>query len=297
MKTNILFYGNCQIVAIRNTLNLNSNKYNTCLLKCWDGSIKVDFFTNWIQKSDIIIAHATKDNYLNKEYLSTNYILSNCKSGCKIIIVPSCYFNFYFFDIDSLLIKSRKPTDYHYTNMIKCYLKGKSVDYYLTHYVNNPDFKSKKALEKIADDSLQALNNRYNDSQKYKINDQVTTISISKFISDNYKDKLLFHTLNHPTKILIQHICYEIIKITNIETTMDTWSDFLSSTIRNIMYKCVEKVIHFNCPAPLIDLTYKNFYHKHHDAKSITQFYYDAYANLDKAIFDAYANLDITYIV
>jgi hypothetical protein len=278
----ILFYGNCQIEAICKTLNFNSNKYESCIIKCYEDNITQQSFTDRLKTTDIVITQPISDNYLGKEYLSTNYIVRNCNPNCKVIILPSYHFNFYYFDVCSRN-KIAGPSDYHYTNMIECYKQGKSVDDYLEHYVNNPHLKSKEELEKIAEDSLKELDDRYNDSQKYKLlNANVVTLPICKFIRENYKRTLLFHTTNHPTNILFHHICHEILNVLQIENTMDYWSDFLSHTIRNIMYKCVEQVINFGPPAPLIH--YNNAYH--HDAKGVTQFYYNRYAQLDKGCFD-----------
>jgi hypothetical protein len=282
MKTKILFYGNCQAEAICKTLNLDSNKYETRLIKCYEDNIIQQSFTDILKNMDIIITQPISDNYLGKEYLSTSYILRNSNPNCKVIILPSYHFNFYYFDC----IYNRKiagPSDYHYANMIECYKQGKSVDDYLEHYANNPHLKSKEELEKMADECIKELDDRYNDSQKYKtIHANVVTLPISKFIQENYKRTLLFHTINHPTKDLFHHVCHEILNILHIENTMDYWSDFLAHTIRSIMYKCLEQVLDFGRPAPLID--YNAAYH--HDVKGVTQFYYKRYEQLDKSCFD-----------
>jgi hypothetical protein len=82
--------------------------------------------------------------------------------------------------------------------------------------------------------------------------------------------------------VLIQHVCHEILNILHIENTMDYWNDFLSNTDRNIMYKCVEQLVNFKQPAPLLDS--HNAYH--HDAKSITEHYYSVYKQLDQNCFE-----------
>ena len=65
---------------------------------------------------------------------------------------------------------------------------------------------------------------------------------------------------------------------------MDYWSDFLAHTIRSIMYKCVEQVISFKQSVPLID--FPNYAY-HHDAKGVTEFYYNGYRKLDPSCFDS----------
>jgi hypothetical protein len=275
---NILFYGNCQINTIRQTLNLNPNKYEVCNIQCYN-DVDIQYFTDKIKSSDIIITQSIKDNYLDNEFLSTTYIIRTCKPDCKVIILPSYYFKFYYFDISNRNIPDQ--SGYNYDAMIECYKQGRSVEYYLENYVNNPHFKSKEELEQIASDCLKALDDRYNASQKYKINDNVITLPISKFIEENYKHKLLFHTPVHPTNVLIQHVCHTLIDLLNIENTMDYWTDHLSTFVRNIMYKCVEQVVNFNTPAPLIELNYEY----HHNVKDITEWYYKNYAKIDQSYF------------
>jgi hypothetical protein len=50
---NILFYGNCQINTIRQTLNLNPNKYEVCNIQCYN-DVDVQYFTDKIKISDIL---------------------------------------------------------------------------------------------------------------------------------------------------------------------------------------------------------------------------------------------------
>ena len=280
----VLFYGNCQLGAICKTLNLNSNKYHVTYVECHGNEVKnfsQEYFTDMIKTMDIVITQPIRDDYLQKDYLSTTYIIRNCTPDCKVIILPSFYFDLYYFDC-RYYEKIRGPSSYHYINMIDCYKQGISEAYYIRHYVNNPDLKSKEQLEKILERNLQELEDRYNDSQKYKIHENVFTIPIRKFIEEKYKDVLLFYTINHPTLVLIQHVCHEILNILHIENTMDYWNDFLSNTDRNIMYKCVEQLVNFKQPAPLLDS--HNAYH--HDAKSITEHYYSVYKQLDQNCFE-----------
>ena len=122
-------------------------------------------FKTLINTCDIIITQPISDNYRDKTYLSTSYILQHKNSNTKVIIFDSCHFEFYYFDLsykwlskDSLL---SKPIDYHYNEMINCFKNNKDVDYYIDHFVNNIDLKSSKELEELANKRLQELHNRY----------------------------------------------------------------------------------------------------------------------------------------
>ena len=62
----------------------------------------------------------------------------------------------------------RKPIDYHYNKMIECYNNNESIEYYITHIVNNIDLKSSEELEIIAETSLNELHQKYiNNKTKY----------------------------------------------------------------------------------------------------------------------------------
>ena len=89
---NILFYGNCQLYGVLKTLNLD-NTYNIFDIPCWRENIDNKYFTDIINKCDIIITQPINDNYRDVDYLSTSYIIKHKKSNCKLIIFDSCVFN------------------------------------------------------------------------------------------------------------------------------------------------------------------------------------------------------------
>lgn len=272
---NILFYGNCQLFAILKTLNL-SNNYNIFHVECWKQDINRENFTDIINKCDVIITQSINDNYRDVEYLSTFYIKQNKKPECKLILFDSCYFNFYYFDLtykmfnDSIL---SKPIDYHYNKMIECYVNGQSPEYYIDNFVNNFHLKSSEELELIAQDSLNELKNRHiNNTEKYT-GDNVYFISTYEYIKLNYKNKLLFYSMNHPTKYVIQHICEKIIDILQIQNTINYNIDILNNT-KCILYKCISKNINF-------DINKHNVLTSNYtDIHKITHLYYDTYKEI-----------------
>ena len=259
------------------TLNLHSQNFVEKLIECFSTSINETEFTNLIKEQDIIITQSICNNYRDKPYLSTNFIIQNCKKSCKIIIFDSCYFNFYYFDVTYDLFNTKvmlnQPIDYHYNKMMECYKNNVSVKYYLENIVNNKDLKTKKELENYANESLEELRKRYLESiQKYKINDNIHIITCYDYIKNNYKDKLLFYSMNHPTKFIIQFICEQIIQILNIDNTIDYNIDTLNF-IKCIIYKCIQKVVNFDIS------DFKPLTCEKQDIKEITELYYNAYRN------------------
>ena len=223
-------------------------------------------------KSDIIITQHIKDNYRDKNYLSTSYIVNNVKKTTKIILFDSCWFDFYYVGLFGL-IDNQIP--YHLDSLIDCYKKNYSIDKYIEDCVNNVNFKTNEDLENIAINSLIELNNRYNKAKNiYTNTENVYVMTIHDYVKENYKKKLLFYSMNHPSKYIFQYICEEIIKYLQIKNTINYNIDPLNS-IRCVLYKCIQNNVDFNiCDhTPLIC--------NERDIYRITQLYYNNYNNLD----------------
>lgn len=271
----ILYYGNCQLAAIKSLLNLKN--FVEKIIECFNTEIDEFTFKNIIQQQDIIITQSIHDFYREKEYLSTNYIIKNCKKNCKIIIFDSCYFNFYYFDLTYKMFNDKElhePIGYHYNSMIDCYKKKIPIYTYINNFVNNINLKTKEELEQIANKSLEELNKRYHENIfKYKINENIFVITACNYIRNNYKEKLLFYSMNHPTKFVFQYLCEEIIKILNIENTIILNKDTLDFT-KCIIYKAIQKAVNFdiNKCNPLL----KN----ETNIGKITKIYYDTYQKI-----------------
>lgn len=151
--------------------------------------------------------------------------------------------------------------------MMKCYKNNAPIDFFLKNIVNNKDLKTKAELENYANESLKELKKRYLESiQKYKINDNIHIITCYDYIKNNYKDKLLFYSFNHPTKFIIQFICKQIIQILNINNTIDYNVDKLNY-IKCIIYNCIQKAVNFNVS------DFKPLTCEKQDVKEITELY------------------------
>lgn len=272
---NILFYGNCQLYSVLKTLNLPT-KYNITLIECWQNEICKDYFINKIKTSDVIITQPINDNYRDVDYLSTSFIIKNKNTECKLIIFDSCYFNFYYFDLTYKMFNNKllnKPIDYHYNKMIECYNNNKSIEYYINNFVNNIDLKSIEELDTIAQKSLDELQLRNENNKKIYNDKNIHLIGTYEFVKNNYKEKLLFYSMNHPTKYLIQFICENIINILQIQNNINYNIDLLENT-KCILYKCISKNVNFdinNHSFLTLGIT---------DVSKITELYYDTYKEI-----------------
>lgn len=279
MRKNVLFFGNCQANAIYVTMNLSPLIYNVFSVPCWTIDKSKNEFTEIIKNCDIIVTQSINDNYRDLDYLSTNYIKNNKKTDCKLVILDSLHFDFYYFDLTYKTFNNdvlHVPIDYHYNYMIDCYIKRYTEEYYINNFVNNLNLKSNEELDTIAENSLNELQRRYSVSkEKYNSENDINIYvkSYYKFIKENYKNKLLFYSMNHPTKCLTQFICEDLVSTLQIENTINYSVDELEST-RCILYKCISKNVNF-------DISKHDFLTLNtRDVSEITQLYYDTYKKI-----------------
>jgi hypothetical protein len=236
---NVLFYGNCQIGKLMDILRLPSSSYNNTYIPCFSTNCSDIEFDTILKQSDIIITQPINDNYRDKYYLASNYVVNKCKQNSVIIFVNNCHFDFYYFDLCY-----NKLDKYCHSYMMECFDKNLDVFYYKNNYVENNNLKTSEELNQILNKNITELKNRYQNMLQYK-KYNTHFINIIPFIENNYKDKLLFYTFNHPSKYLLQFIALEIVKILNIPDTIDKNLDPFSYE-RCILYSCIQKMVNFN---------------------------------------------------
>ena len=221
--------------------------------------------------------------------MSTKYLLENCKTDCKVIILDNCYFDFYYLDLTYKMFNNtllETPLAYHYNVMIDYYNNNLSQDTYIENVVNNINFKTYDELEKIAINSINELKNRYETNiERYKIYDLIIHVETCyEYIFDNYKNELLFYSMNHPTKNLLQHNCDKIIKIIQKYYHIDYDINYdidPFDCIKCIIYKCIQKNVNFDIDKliPSINLNLKIS-----GTNEIIDLYYKSYEKINKII-------------
>jgi hypothetical protein len=278
---NILFYGNCQVGSLIPFMKHYLKEYTVTNILCWVDLIEKDYFLSKILNADIIITQPISPNYRNVDYLNTEFILNNCKKTAKVIIFPSLYFDFYYIDLIYKWYNNdilHTPSDYHYEKLVECYKNKLDQQYFIDNYVNNPDYKTKDELNNIANSSLNELSRREALMEAYNNIYPVTIIKGSDFIRENYVKQLLFYSMNHPTKYLMQYICKNILQELGKDTNfIDLNVDPLFSSERGILYKCIQKVVDFN----IMDYTPQLSKFNANNINYIVKVYYDSYDQLD----------------
>lgn len=246
-------------------------------ISCWNGVIGKENYDNCIKNADIIVTQPINPSYRDLTYLHTEYVLENAKPDAKIVIFPSLRLNFYYFDYYYLKLKSdwlKDPSDYHYLSLANCYKNNLSADHFFTEFVNNETLHSKSFLEDIFNKSILELEEREKKMENYKNIRSCNLIFASSFIKESYKKNLLFYSINHPTKHLLQYIGENILSYLELDSNLlDKDKDPFIKNERGIIYKCIQQVVDFDVSQCKPHL-YK---HKIEDTRKIIEAYYEVY--------------------
>lgn len=242
----ILFFGNCQTNALKTILNLDSSIKQTQIMVHLT-EMTMDETETLIKEYDVIITQPISDNYRNKPYLSTTFLMKHKRDDTLVIMFDSIYFEMYHFDIFGGEYRESKIQDkiinQHYKGIIDCFDKGLSQQYFIDNFVNNENLKSHEELEKIASESIKRLEERHKSAvEKYN---PTIYISTAPYIKENYKDKLLSYVGGHPSKHILQYVAHEVIHFLKLKNTIKYNVDPLAIPC-HIIYKCVQKAVNFD---------------------------------------------------
>ena len=252
---NILFYGNCQMEALRDVMNVNSiHDWNVTTIKCWETNISKEDFRNLLLLQHIVIVTCIGPGYRGTDYLDTLSILQTCLKTTHVFIVPTLFFRFYHPDLIYLRNKNNKddhcrtPIDYHYRGMVDCYKSHKPLKVFFDDYVNNPELYSQYELNKMVEYDIQRMKKSENTLAQHEQDfDNCKIVYTSDWIYENYKKQYLFYSMNHPTKFLFQFIANNIWKGVNVHGP--DWINYdvcpLEHT-RPYLYKCIQNNVNFD---------------------------------------------------
>jgi tetratricopeptide (TPR) repeat protein len=206
-----LLYGNCQTEPLKNFLASNV-EFNSIYQSVWVKRVHlmsvehVPELEELITDIDLFIYQNVSDNYQGINQLSTNYLRSRLKPSCQAIAIPGAYFTgynpelIYLKDKDGNKIKSELG-DYHDFNLVALFYQGKQISE-VVDFIQKDDFYSSQYILGNLEDTLGELSRR----------EVYTDINLSQFIQKYYRQLRLFHTINHPTSVIINYLGNEILK-------------------------------------------------------------------------------------
>lgn len=260
------------MLAAKRVLNLQS-PHETTYICCYTTAITEDEFKAHILWADVIVTQPISLNYRDHPYLSARFIIDNSGPACKIVIFGNCHFEFYYPDLVYYKHKGETlhvPCDYHYLSMIQCYREGATVEDYIKKHVQNPEFRTSKSLFALAEKSLGELERRTEQAKAEYMGSNVVILPIAPFIRENYQRLLLFYSVNHPSKYLLQYIGERLVDILQIDNTINYNEDPLCTPLC-ILYKCIQAAVTFD-----IDL-HQPLLSGETTVQGITRLYYNSY--------------------
>ena len=271
---NITFYGNCQIMAIKNSLSSHSD-----FLKKYSFSQDIppvylltdnDFNKlKKILKSTDIFIYQTISNHGKYSSYSTEKLIGLLKKDAIKICLPDVYFtgfhpgSTYAFTKDDFATAILPPV-YHDLAIMKLFMKNSSKKKTLS-LLESENFYSHKEIELNFKESLKEL--------KLRENYNNVDIKISDFIEENkFKGYKLFYTFNHPTDFIIKYLANKILKFIEEKEFTVTKNLFELDTFDLFTHKGVANYFNIK-PQSTIKFNQKNF-----DLENYIDYIYDIYS-------------------
>jgi hypothetical protein len=245
----ILFYGNCQQEALMKVLHVTNSDIICTYIPCHLTEQNEEEFCETIIQQDMIVTQPINTLYRDKTYLSTSFVIQNAKSSTKVIVFPSLYFNFYQTDLIYYQVEGKNlsvPIDYHHAHILQYFSSSKSFDTFLSDVVHNENLYTNEYYDKLSNTQLEELEHRENKFKSVNEKDNLYFISVVDFIKQNYKEKLLFYSMNHPTKYMLHFLAETVLRFVNMESiSIDYDIDPLDNIIP-ILYRSLQKFVNFD---------------------------------------------------
>ena len=167
-----------------------------------------------------VSAEALKDNSgrnLDISQYTSDSLVRILPKDAITISFPSPYFTAYFpygvtlKDIPNENLRNQYPDHfpgYCFNRNLLEKLLQKEAPQEIANYLNNPTLYSREEI-------LKNVSTTFSNLEYREIKNRID-IPLSGFIRRNYKFKRLFHTTNHPTKIIFEYVIERILSILNI---------------------------------------------------------------------------------
>ena len=229
----IVIYGNCQLGAIYRVLKEKYvGKYDITMITnfklIWEKREIPDDF----RVADILIYQPL---YSHGMYNTEDIINNMCKNDCQKISISYLYFNGYFPDYFKNNIDNAKTISQELPYGLFPYgmktitdQKDLPVSNIIERSKNN-DFIDKSLIQNQLQSSFHKLYEKERD----------VDIKCADYIEKNYKRIKLFHTVDHPTNILLQKIIDDITVYLNVERVELLEYDELLKDVSIPIYSCV----------------------------------------------------------
>ena len=250
MKLKFFVFGNCQASRLAKILISSNNfsekfeliesdpKFSAVYLLQSDEQSQKRLF-QIIENIDLFIYQNNAASYGEK--LSTDFLLKMLKPNCLKISFPNSYYKGYnpettYLKHNGIIVK--RFCDYHDSNVIKDYLLGKSESDVVSSILDI-EYYSNDFIWENAKNSLSELRKR----------EMITDIIISDFIEENWTKIKLFHSMNHPTNLVLLEVADRI--LTNLglpklnTAERNSHCEEYLGIVHLVIYKSFSKILSF----------------------------------------------------
>lgn len=264
----ILFLGSCQASMMRGRFKQCKFSFEvvTQSKQVYNSNDEdIDNLFNILPEIDILVTQPVSDLHKSNEQkrhdagaLSSKNIISKVKKNCKIIFIPVMYFNGYIPQI--IRPKLFKESHLHNIdiNLLRIYYKhrykntsnkidnSKIINDFI-NIVNDTNFYNTNLIQEKINKSLENIKEREENIIKEYINnnDNIYLISIYEFMKNNYNNKLLFCTINHPTNELYEYVFNKLLNLLDLKINKLLKIRYHSD--KTIIYSSVGKLLNFDC--------------------------------------------------
>jgi hypothetical protein len=220
----IYFHGNCQAVALSKYWreHFPNHEIHANHVHSMDVSDLQNY--EWLCKSsDIIVSQVISDTYRDEFRLSTSWIRENKKAGCVLIVFPVMFYrgqtpqSFYIHGISGF------KSTYHDAHLIDLLCRGYQETDILAS-VMSEQFLAPEIIDAVCNQTISETASR---EQLGKVD-----ITVSDLYQRYQRSKLLFNSINHPTRFVMLRVMERVLACLGARATLqEEGEDFLAEVV------------------------------------------------------------------
>jgi len=204
----IYFHGNCQLPALSTLIaevrpgwRLAAREVHTAVALTSRADVEAD-----ASEADAIIIQPIRRNYRDADFLSLEGVLARARTGCRIAVVPSMYFDgqlpcWGYLGVGPTRLRGHRMA-YHCYPVAAMALAGLPADQ-IVDAVLAPDFLHRSDTEAAIEAALLSLRRREAEGR--------IDIPVSDIYAEACRRRQVGHTVNHPVRAVFAALANRIL--------------------------------------------------------------------------------------
>ncbi|GFD91214.1 hypothetical protein KUL152_34400 [Tenacibaculum sp. KUL152] len=259
VKKKYSVYGNCQANPLGNILQTNAEfADNWEFVPFPKPSFELrqgdwNDIENLLGELDLFITQNVGESH---GFFASSNLANHLKSGGTVVRIPNAYFSGYMPEV--VYFRAGEPhvtkfCDYHDAN-------------FLAFFMEDPVNAVQKAVDAATDKSQYTeefvLANAKTSIDELKRREEECDVIVSDYIEKNWRNDILFYSINHPKTVVLSHIASQILKLLN-QSTSDVHDDYeyldntrppIYESVKGVLQKTIEwQVTVINQEIDLVD--------------------------------------------